>query len=201
MVQQLLQITSTPIEYQLKIEPARLEFNQADNPKGDLSQQNVRLNLNSQNTQVRLDTMDMRRTLGFQTSMDRAYAGAQKGRSNFQKFLAEQTQTANALANGAPNGTKIADVVRQRMLEQPQSYTAFLPSTGPDISWVPAELNINYQPGGVEMDWQTMRNVMEYVPGKYHMEIVQYPKVEVEYLGEPQYIPRSSDPNYVEPAE
>ena len=39
MMQQLLQITSTPIEYQLKIEPARLEFNQADNPKGDISQQ------------------------------------------------------------------------------------------------------------------------------------------------------------------
>ena len=64
MMQQLLQITSTPIEYQLKIEPARLEFNQADNPKGDISQQTVRLNLASQNTKVRLDTMDMRRSLG-----------------------------------------------------------------------------------------------------------------------------------------
>lgn len=82
------------------------------------------------------------------------------------------------------------------MMEQPESYTAFLPSTGPNISWLPNQLNKNYQAGELSFDWQTARNVFEYVPGRFHMEVLQYPKVQIEYLGEPNYVPKSADPNY-----
>ena len=39
---------------------------------------------------------------------------------------------------------------------------------------------------------------MNYIPGKFSIEILQYPKVSVEWLGSPTYVPPSADPNYVE---
>lgn len=200
MMQQVLQITTTPIEYKLEMESSRLEYNQADNARVDVTQRPARLNMESQNIQVRIDTMDMRRSLGFETNTDRARNGAQRGRENLGRFMSEQTQTGNSLAR-IEDGVKIADVVRQKMEQQPEYYTAFLPSEGPKISWVPAQLKKDYQAGDINFDWQTMRNVLEYVPGRFQMNITQYPKVEIMYTGRPMYIPPSSDPEYVEPED
>ena len=96
------------------------------------------------------------------------------------------------------DGVSISQVVQQKMLEQPTTYTTFIPSAGIDISWQPQQLNLDYQPTQLEFDWQTMKNSMEYVPGKYQMDILQYPKVQIEYLGTPTYVPPSADPNYEE---
>jgi len=194
-MQQLLQITSTPIEYKIEIEAARLDYNQAENPRVELKQQPAKLNTHSKNIQVRIDTMDMRRSLGFQNNMDRAMSGAQKGESAVKTFIANQNQMGRIVGDTSNNQT-ISDVVRQKVMEQPDSYTVFLPSVGPQISWVPNQLNTEYQRGELNTDWQTARNIFEYVPGKYHMNITQYPKVEIKYLGDPLYVPPSADPNY-----
>ena len=183
---QLLKITSTPIEIRYKIEPSRLEFKQADNARSEVTQSRAKINMESKNIEVRLDTMDMRRSLGFRTSMDRAKEGAQLGQENLQQYCSSKNQFAKQVSH-IENGVTIGQVVRQKMMEQPESYTAFLPSTG---------LNKNYQAGELSFDWQTARNVFEYVPGRFHMEVLQYPKVQIEYLGEPNYVPKSADPNY-----
>ena len=47
-------------------------------------------------------------------------------------------------------------------------------------------------------EYASAEEVMEYVPGKYQMDILQYPKITVEYLGTPTYVPPSADPNYEE---
>ena len=194
-MQQLLKITSTPIEIRYKIEPSRLEFKQADNARSEVTQSRAKINMESKNIEVRLDTMDMRRSLGFRTSMDRAKEGAQLGQENLQQYCSSKNQFAKQVSH-IENGVTIGQVVRQKMMEQPESYTAFLPSTGPNISWLPNQLNKNYQAGELSFDWQTARNVLEYVPGHFHMEVLQYPKVQIEYLGEPNYVPKSADPNY-----
>ena len=96
------------------------------------------------------------------------------------------------------DGVSISQIVQQKALQQPTTYTTFIPSAGWDISWQPPELNLDYQPTEMNFDWQVQKNIMEYVPGKYQMDILQYPKIEIEYLGTPTYVPPSSDPNYEE---
>lgn len=37
-----------------------------------------------------------------------------------------------------------------------------------------------------------------YVPGELNINVEQYPKVEIEYVGEPMYVPPSASPEYEE---
>ena len=60
---QLINITSTPIEYKINIEAARLEMKQSDNPRYQMEQNQGRMNIDSKNIQVRLDSTRLRESL------------------------------------------------------------------------------------------------------------------------------------------
>ena len=121
----------------------------------------------------------------------------EKIKDNFPEKSERTIAIVNQIAQ-IQDGVTISQIVRQRMLEQPTTYTTFLPAVGPDISWQPQELDLNYDPGSVTFDWKVMQNQMDYIPGKFQMNITQYPKVQIEYLGEPNYVPPSASPTYQE---
>lgn len=194
---QLINITSTPIDYKINIEPARLEMKQADNARQKMTLDPSRLSIQSRNIEVRLDSTRMRASLNLRNPGEFARYFGSQGRQTAYENIGERVQFGNQIAQ-IQDGVTISQVVQQKMLQQPTTYTTFIPSAGIDMSWQPAQLDLDYQPAQLEFDWQTMKNSMEYVPGKYHMEILQYPKVQVEYLGTPTYVPPSADPNYEE---
>lgn len=194
---QLINISSTPIEYKINIEPARLEMKQADNARHQMTLDPSQLNIQSRNIQVQLDSTRMRASLNLRNPGEFArYYGSQGNQTAYEN-IGERVQFGNQIAR-IQDGVSISQVVQQKALQQPTSYTTFIPSAGMDMSWQPAEINLDYEPTELSFDWQTMKNIMEYVPGKYQMEILQYPKVSVEYLGTPTYVPPSADPNYEE---
>ena len=194
---QLINITSTPIDYKINIEPARLEMKQADNARQRMTVDPSRLSIRSQNIQVRLNSNRMQASLNLRTPDEFARYYGSQGRQTAYENIGERVQFGNQIAQ-IQDVVSISQVVQQKMLQQPTTYTTFIPSAGIDISWQPAQLDLDYQPTQLEFDWQTMKNTMEYVPGKYQMDILQYPKITVEYLGTPTYVPPSADPNYEE---
>ena len=194
---QLINITSTPIEYKINIEAARLEMKQSDNPRYQMTQNQGRMNIDAKNIQVRLDSTRLRESLNLRDPGAFARYYGSQGQQTAYENIGERVQFGNQIAQ-IQDGVSISQVVQQKMLQQPTTYTTFIPSAGIDISWQPAQLDLDYQPTQLEFDWQTMKNTMEYVPGKYQMDILQYPKITVEYLGTPTYVPPSADPNYEE---
>lgn len=194
---QLINITSTPIEYKINIEAARLEMKQSDNPRYQMTQNQGKMNIDAKNIQVRLDSTRLRESLNLRNPGAFArYFGGQ-GMQTAYENIGERVQFGNQMAQ-IKDGVSISQLVQQKAIQQPTTYTTFIPSAGWDISWQPQELNLDYQPTEMNFDWQVQKNVMEYVPGKYQMDILQYPKIEIEYLGTPTYVPPSSDPNYEE---
>lgn len=194
---QLINITSTPIDYKINIEPARLELKQSDNPTHQMNVDPSSLNIRSRNIQVRLDSTQLRASLNLRKAGDFArYYGGQ-GQQTVYENIGERVQFGNQISQ-IQDGVSISQVVQQKALQQPTTYTTFIPSAGVDMSWQPQELNLDYQPTELSFDWQVAKNIMEYVPGKFQMDILQYPKIEIEYLGTPTYVPPSSDPNYEE---
>lgn len=194
---QLIKITNIPIEYKISIEPARLEMKQSQNPQQDMTKDPSDLSIQSRNIEVRLDSTRMRASLNLRNPGDFArYYGGQ-GRQTAYENIGERVQFGNQIAQ-IQDGVSISDVVQQKMLQQPTTYTTFIPSAGIDMSWQPQELKLDYEPASLNFDWQIMKNSMDFVPGKYQMDILQYPKVQIEYLGEPTYVPPSANPNYEE---
>lgn len=51
-------------------------------------------------------------------------------------------------------------------------------------------------------DWNTnSKPQLEFIPASIEYSVAQYPDVIIEYVGEPIYVPASSNPNYVPPPE
>lgn len=194
---QLIEITSVPIQYKIQIEPSKLVMQQAQNAKMEMSFSPARLNMEQKNTKVRIDTTEMRSSIGLKNVDTKIAEAAQRGMQAAQRATAEIAQQGNQMAQ-IQDGVTIGQIARQKMLSQPDSITVFLPNVGPSISWEPAELNVQYQPSELNVDWQTMQNTLDYVPGKFQMIIERYPRVQIEYLGEPNYVPPSANPNYEE---
>ena len=194
---QLINITSTPIEYKINIEAARLEMKQSDNPRYQMTQNQGRMNIDAKNIQVRLDSTRLRESLNLRDPGAFARYYGSQGQQTAYENIGERVQFGNQISQ-IQDGVSISQIVQQKALQQPTTYTTFIPSAGWDISWQPQELNLDYQPTEMNFDWQVQKNIMEYVPGKYQMDILQYPKIELRYLGTPTSVPPSSHPNYDE---
>lgn len=195
---QLLRITSIPIQYQIQIERARLEMSAGDQVYAKMNRKPAQLQTKSQNIQMRMDSTEMRADLDIKSIGRRIHEAAQQRKQAGQDLTAQYAADATKLAQ---KGVDVTQVVADKLFNQESSSRlVFLPSVGPAITWEPNNLQIQYEPGELDFDWEMVRNTMDYVPGKFKMSILQYPKVQIEYLGEPTYVPPSADPNYQEEA-
>jgi hypothetical protein len=192
----LLQITNIPIKYEMEIQRARLEVQQDFLPEAKVSSRPAKLDIQTQNIRAQMDSYEMRRSLGLENATDFAKAAAGNGKESIKKSTRSYVDMGNQMSR-INEGVTIAQIIGQKVFEQPVLYTAFMPSTGTEISWVPNQIETNYREGALEYDWQIMRNVLNYVPGSIRMTILQYPSVEIEYLGGPTYVPPSAGPDYV----
>ena len=94
------------------------------------------------------------------------------------------------------DGVTIRDLMRQKVLESSSTYTAFLPSTGVTISWQPGEFSCQFEPAKTNYHWNIKDNQYEYIPGSVRMRIIEKGDVSIEYIGDPNYVPPSANPNY-----
>ena len=110
--------------------------------------------------------------------------------------MANIVNEGNALCNFEATPASIATAKATRTME---TIMDFLPKEGPDISWSGNTLSINYQASELNMDWNTNPEAkLEFVPGTVEFIVNQRPKLEIEYVGEPIYFPRSAAPGYEE---
>ena len=197
---QLLQITTTPMKYELEIEHAKLEHQQEFMSEAKMTTTAPKLSIQSSNAEVQIDTYEARKSLGLQRIGDFIDMEAQNGKDSINQKTREYVEIGKEMSNIHENAT-IPSIYQQKMLSEATSgslYTAFLPSSGADISWKPAEISMSYDAGDISTDWQIAQNTMSYVPGSVRMKILEYADVNIEYLGGPMYVPPSADPNYVE---
>lgn len=197
-MQQLLQITVTPVKYELEIEHARLEYKQDFQPRAEVQTTPSELKIQTTDTTLRLDTYNARKSLGFRNAGDLIGENADHGKKALETYVNDTVEMGNQMAR-IEDGVTIRDIVSRKMLEQPEMYTAFLPSSGADISWEPGNIQTNYQPANSSYDWNIQSNSMSYVPGSVRLRIVERADITIEYVGGPLYFPPSAAPDYEEP--
>lgn len=199
MIGQLLKITSTPIKFEYNIEPARLEMrNRPLIPFAEVKTTQPEQRIHTENTKVNIDTYQARKSLGMYHVADSVKIEAQEGIQNALKATGDAARAGWQISRNHHNGVNIAQIVQQKMMEQPDMVMKFLPQGGAELSWDPAVCDLSYKKGDVQHKWERPTTQYEYIPGKISMNIIQYPSVKVEYVGEPQYVPPSAAPNYEE---
>lgn len=201
MITQLLDINITPVKMHVKMTPAKLEYDNTLQPTAQVHTEQAKITMESHTVQLQIDTYEARKSIGLENSGDFSKDMAQRGVNKMNQFISNTVQEGDQMAD-TEDGVTIADIVKQKMLEQPELVTVVLPSCGANISFQPNSLDLNYQPGSTDAQWNpTGGGKPNYTPGSCDIEIIQRPKVQIDYIGDPSYVPPSANPEYEEPAE
>lgn len=194
---QLIEITSVPIEIEMKTSRARLEYARATADL-EVSRDKGGLSIKSRPIRLNIDTFEMQKSI-MPSAAQKIEQTAQKGKEAAYEATATYAQQGELLlkakvGGGDPLAQYSFTALSPDMNAQPG--LDFTPSSGPEISWDPAELNIRFEMDKLNFDWRLSQTQFEFVPGDIEITVKQHPEVLIKYIGGPIYVPPSADPNY-----
>lgn len=197
-MKQLLEITTTPIALEYKVSRAQLRASERYTPpKLNITRQKGGMEMRTTQGELRMDTLQTRRSAGLRTSAMVMEDAAAEGHKVALETSGRITEEGNRMAQININSDPFSEIAIQNTTAPTQTAIAFIPSVRPSINWIPANVQLNYTPDKMDYDWKTFQSSKyDYIPGEFKINVVQYPKVEIRYLGEPLYVPPSSNPNY-----
>lgn len=193
---QLIEITSVPIEIEMKTSHARLEYTRASADL-EISRSKGGLSIKSRPIRLKMDTFEMRSSVS-PTPAQSVQQGAQKGQQAAYTATATYAQQGELLLKtsvGQELITQFASTALSKDIDA-QAGLDFLPSAAPEIDWDPSELNIRFEMDKLNFDWRLSQGQFEFIPGDIEITVKQQPDVIIKYIGGPLYVPPSSDPNY-----
>lgn len=197
----LLSITTIPIKVELNIVKGGMRNPRVDNPdaafKMDIETKDGNLQIHSEPMKIHIDTYAARSSLGYgnYNNLDLFKKKSEEGFRLAYEGTARIASDGNQLARGVSPSEIAAQHMRAG--QTVQTIMDFLPKTGADVTFEDGVLNINYEVGDVNIDWENAQMMpYEFTPGRVEISIAQMPRVEIEYLGGPIYVPPSADPNY-----
>ncbi|MCI8481345.1 MAG: hypothetical protein HFG08_10840 [Oscillibacter sp.] len=193
---QLIEIKSVPIEIEMKMSHARLEYTQGSVDL-EISRNKGGLSIKSRPIRLNVDTFEMRNSIlpSPATSIEQA---AEKGHQAAYQATATYAQQGELLLKAKIGENVMAQYEAKALSPHMDSQPGltFIPTVGPDISWDPGELNIRFEMDKLNFDWRVNQTQLEFVPGDIEITVKQQPDVIIKYIGGPLYVPPSSDPNY-----
>lgn len=191
----LIEITTIPIQIEMKTTNAKLEYARGT-AEMEVTRDKGGLQIKSRPIRLNIDTFEARNSIT-PTLARSQEQNAQKGREASYKATATFAQEGNLMMKTKLGEEVITQFSRQSLLEGVQDVgLQFLPKTGAEIDWDPAEMNIRYEMDKLNFDWKINGGSFEFTPGDIELTVTQRPEVIIKYIGGPIYVPPSADPNY-----
>ena len=192
---QLIRITTVPIQYELKVNKARLEYSRAK-AELEISRNDGGLSIKSRPVKLHLDSSEARNSVVPTTARSVAQT-AQAGKEAAYSATAQLVQEGKLLLKADIGQDVIGQIMQQRTAPATGEFQlGFTPSAPVDINYEAADLTINYEMDKLNFDLKVANGNFEFIPGNIEMSITQHPDVVIEYIGGPLYVPPSADPNY-----
>ncbi|MCI8645237.1 MAG: hypothetical protein HFE76_00255 [Firmicutes bacterium] len=192
-MEQLLQITTIPISYELKVNHASLERHNGS-AEVEISRNKGGMQIKSRPIQIKLDTYEARNSV-VPTTKTSIYQAAQKGQNAAYQASAQYASEGKLmLQTKIGEGAETIDQILANRTAPPTGdfELGFTPKAGPEIDWEPASLSIEYEMDKLNFDLRVDQGRVEFIPGSIEMTINQYPEVNIEYVGDPIYVPPSA---------
>ena len=191
----LIEIQTVPIEIQMKVTNARLEYARGT-AQMEISRDKGGLQIRSNPIKVNIDTFEARSSV-VPTTAQSIQQSAQKGLQASYEATAVLAKRGRAMMESTVDGTVIPQMARDAVQKPMVDLNIqFLPTTGADLSWTGGEMNIRYQMDKLNFDWRMEKMNFTFVPGDIEFTMTQRPDVIIKYVGGPLYVPPSSDPDY-----
>lgn len=193
-MQQLLRITSTPAQYELVSQPARLEIVQ-ERPKHVMTRQPGQVQIRQQHVKMQMDSFEMRSSMGLKSPFRSADEAAQRGVREGIQAIADKVDFGNQILH-IEKGANIPDAIFSQMMQRSGGELVFVPLNPSQISFISGRADLTYLPAKLDFDWNVPQTKFQFQPGSLTINIKQYASLQIEYLGEPNYVPPSAAPGY-----
>lgn len=191
----LIEIKTVPIELQMKVTPAHLEYSRGT-AQVEIRRDQGGLSIRSQPIQVNIDTFEARNSV-VPTTMRSIEQQAQRGNQSIYEATATIAREGKMMMEAKPGEDVIPQLARQQTLGQlSQVNINFIPTTDANISWSGGDIQVQYQMDKLNFDWHMQDMSFTFVPSDIEISVTQQPDVIIKYVGGPLYVPPSSDPNY-----
>lgn len=198
-MEQLLQMRTTPIVMEMTVNRAKLEVS-SEQPSYTMTRNKGSLQIQHSNPKLNIDTYEARSSMNLKSCARSVQDFAAEGMQAAYEATGRIAEEGDMLMNIQNRGNTIGEIAYQNMQPNLDTVLAFLPSVPADISWEPQQLSMQYEMDRLSFDWRTQQQPeMQYTPASVEFHIKQYPKLEIEYVGKPLYVPPSASPDYVPP--
>ena len=196
-MKRLIEITTVPIQIEMKTTSAKLEYARAT-AEMEITREKNGLHIKSRPIKLNVDTFEARNSLS-PTLARYLEQGAQKGRQAAYEATATYARQGQLLLEARVGEELITQFSEEAMMKDVKTNVGldFLPKVGPEITWDPGEMNIRYEMDKLNIDWRMGEGEFKFTPGDIEFTVTQRPDVVIKYVGGPIYVPPSSDPNYV----
>ena len=197
---QLIEITTVPIQIEMKTTNAKLEYARGT-AEMEISRNEGGLQIKSKPIRVNIDTFEARNSVT-PTLARRIEQDAEKGKQAAYEATAIYAQQGQMMMKTRLGEDVIQQIAEQAMMKHTKLDVGmdFIPKGGAEITWDPGEMNIKYEMEKLNFDWKIDKGDFEFTPGDIEFTMTQRPEVVIKYTGGPVYVPPSADPDY-EPAE
>ncbi len=192
----LIEITTVPIEIQMKVKDAKLEYTRGT-AEMEITHTDSGLDIKSRPIRLRLDTFEARNSLR-PTAVRSIEQAARKGQQTAYEATATYAQHGNLLLDAKVGQELVTQFSQETMDKNIKTNVGldFLPDTGPEINWEEGSMQIRYEMDKMNFDWKIDKGEFKFTPGDIEISVSQHPDVIIKYLGGPIYVPPSADPDY-----
>ena len=151
----------------MKTTNAKLEYARGT-AEMEISRDKGGLQIKSRPIRLNIDTFEARNSIT-PTLARSQEQNAQKGQQASYRATATFAQQGNLMMQTKLGEEVITKFSKDSLLEGVQDVgLQFLPSTGPEITWDPAEMNIRYEMDKLNFDWKIGGGSVEFTPGGHH---------------------------------
>lgn len=194
-MKQLINITTVPIQYELRVQNARLEY-KASTAEVEISRDKGGMTIKSRPVKLNIDSSAARNSVVPTTALSVEQA-AEKGQQTAYEATAQIAQEGQLMLK-AKLGEDVLGQIFSNRAQQPtgQVTMGFTPSAPVELNYEAGDLIINYEMDKLNFDLKVANGDFEFIPGDIELFITQQPEVRIEYIGGPIYVPPSADPNF-----
>ncbi|MCL2037051.1 MAG: DUF6470 family protein [Oscillospiraceae bacterium] len=193
----LLQMNTVPVKIEINVTRASLESPGKQLPRMKVSTNKGGYRMEARPAKLNIDTYAARSSmgLGHKNMGDFTYEEAQRGIKLAYQGTARVAEEGNEFARGSSP----VEVAKKNFRAgfSIQTVMDFIPKTGANFTYEDGVLNIDYQLDDMNIDWEHVEaSRLIFNPGTVEINVAQHPRIEIEYVGEPIYVPPSANPNY-----
>ncbi len=188
----LIEIKNIPIKLQLNITHGEMEYSNGS-AELKISRDKGGFHMKRTSPQIRIDTFEARNSIT-PTTMQTVEQNAQKAKQHVYEVMANYAQQGQMLLDAKIGQELVTQFAKNMQTKNVKLNIGidFIPKAGPNIQWIPGELNMKYEMDRMTYDWNIKEQHFELHRGSVDVSVAQYPEVIIDYIAPPIYVPKSS---------